>query len=96
MLLFNSFINGKYGGGAEDPVAASQNAAPAISGAIAQADGAGTEVQWSRSHLGRQGERSLYMDFFAGSLSPNNNLLRIRVATLDLALEEHNDNGGAG
>lgn len=84
MLLFNSFINGKNGGGAEDPVLASQNAAPAASGAtlrqtVIGLKFSGPDLPWNGKASG-----SLYMDFFAGSSTPNNNLLRIRVATLDL------------
>jgi hypothetical protein len=84
MLLFNSFVNGKFGGGAEDPVVASQNAAAAASGASLRQTVIGLKFNGPDLPWGGKASGSLYMDFFAGSLTPNNNLMRIRVATLDL------------
>jgi hypothetical protein len=83
MLLFNSFLNGKYGGGAQYPVTASQTAASA-SGATLRQTVLGLKFNGPDLPWGGKASGSLYMDFFAGSLSPGNNLLHIRVATLDL------------
>ena len=84
MLLFNTFINGKFGGGAEDPATASENAATAESGASLRQTVLGLKFSGPDLPLGGKASGSLYMDFFAGSPAPNNNLLHIRVATLDL------------
>jgi hypothetical protein len=84
MLLFNTFMNGKFGGGAEDAVTASQNAAAAESGASLRQTVLGLKFNGPDLPGGGKASGSVYMDFFAGSLAPNNNLLHIRVATLDL------------
>jgi hypothetical protein len=84
MFLFNSFINGRYGGGAEDPAAARQNTAAAASGASLRQTVLGLKFNGPGLLWGGKASGSLYMDFFAGSQSPDNNLLHIRVATLDL------------
>jgi hypothetical protein len=85
MLLFNSFINGKYGGGAEDPLSAGRTAGAATSGATLRQTVLGLKFNGPDLPWGGKASGSLYMDFFAGSLSPGNNLLHIRVAALDLA-----------
>jgi hypothetical protein len=85
MLLFNSFINGRYGGTGEDPVAAGANAASATSGATLRQTVLGLKFNGPDILWGGKASGSLYMDFFSGSLTPSSNLLRIRVATLDLA-----------
>ena len=77
------FQNGKYGGGAEDPVAASQNAAAAASGASLRQTVIGLKFNGPDLPGGGKASGSLYMDFSRDSV-PNDNLLRIRVATLDL------------
>jgi hypothetical protein len=66
-------------------VAASQNAAPATGGASLRQTVLGLKFNGPDLPGGGKASGSLYMDFFAGSLAPNNNLLRIRVATLDLS-----------
>ncbi len=84
MLLFNSFANGKNGGGAEDPVSAGHTATAAASGASLRQTVLGLKFSGPDLAWGGKASGSLYMDFFAGSLAPGNNLLHIRVATLDL------------
>jgi hypothetical protein len=85
MLLFNSFINGKYSGGAEDPTTAGQSVAAATNGASVRQTVLGLKFSGPDLPGGGKASGSLYMDFFGGTLTPGDNLLRIRVATLDLS-----------
>jgi len=84
MLLFNAFENGKYGGGSQDPTAGGLNRTPASSGASLRQTVLGLKFNGPDLPGGGKASGSLYMDFFAGTSSPFNNLLRIRIATLDL------------
>jgi hypothetical protein len=84
MLLFNSFINGRSGGGAQDPVAASLNTSAATDGASVRQTILGLKFNGPSLPGGGNASGSIYMDFFGGSSSPGNSLLRIRTATLDL------------
>jgi hypothetical protein len=85
MLLFNAFENGKYGGGAQDATAAGPNRAPASSGGSLRQTVLGLKFNGPDLPGGGKASGSLYMDFFAGTSAPFNNLLHLRVATLDLA-----------
>lgn len=85
MLLFNAFENGRYGGAGQDPAAANLNRAPASSGASLRQTVLGLKFNGPDLPGGGKASGSLYMDFFAGTSSPFNNLLHIRVATVDLA-----------
>jgi hypothetical protein len=85
MLLFNAFENGKYGNGNQDPAGASLIRSPAASGASLRQTVLGLKFNGPSLPGGGKASGSLYMDFFAGTSTPSNNLLRIRIATLDLA-----------
>lgn len=84
MLLFNAFENGRNGGSAQDPTAANLNAAPAFSGASLRQTVLGLKFNGPDLPGGGKASGQFYMDFFAGTSSPFNNLLHIRIATLDL------------
>lgn len=84
MLLFNAFANGKDAGGAQDPAAAALNASPAFSGASLRQTVLGLKFNGPDLPGGGKASGQFYMDFFAGSQAPFNNLLHIRIATLDL------------
>jgi hypothetical protein len=84
MLLFNAFENGKYTTGGQNPTAGSLNRGPASSGASLRQTVLGLKFNGPDLPGGGKASGSLYMDFFAGTSSPFNNLLHIRIATLDL------------
>jgi hypothetical protein len=84
MLLFNAFSNGKYSGTAQDPTVATLARGPASSGASLRQTVIGLKFNGPDLPGGGKATGSLYMDFFAGTPSPFNNLFHIRIATLDL------------
>jgi hypothetical protein len=84
MLLFNAFMNGKSGGGAQDPVAAGATSGLASSGASLRQTVLGLKFNGPDLPGGGKASGSLDMDFFAGNSAPFHNLLHIRVATVDL------------
>ncbi len=86
MLLFNAYANGRYSGTVfSDPVAAAAVAGQRTSGATLRQTVLGLRFFGPDLPGGGKVLGSLYMDFFSGSLQPNNNILRLRLATLDLA-----------
>jgi hypothetical protein len=85
MLLFNAFSNGKYSGAGQDPTAAAFNRGAASSSASLRQTVIGLKFNGPQLPGGGKVSGSLYMDFFAGTASPFNNLLHLRIATIDLA-----------
>ncbi|MDQ6665489.1 MAG: hypothetical protein M3Z23_13990 [Acidobacteriota bacterium] len=85
MLLFNAFANGKSSGTSQDPVAARRDPSSSSSGASFRQTVLGLKFSGPDLPGGGKASGSLYMDFFAGTPEPDNHLLRIRVATVDLA-----------
>ncbi len=86
MLLFNAFHNGEYAGSSlNDPVTASAAAGQRLDGATFRQTVLGLEFFGPSLPGGGKASGSVYMDFFAGSIAPANNLLHLRLATLDLA-----------
>jgi hypothetical protein len=85
MLLFNAFHNGEYGGGQEYPVVAGLSTARASSGASFRQTVLGLKFNGPELPGGGKATGSFYMDFWAGTATPNNNLFHIRLATIDLA-----------
>ena len=85
MLLFNAFSNGAYSGSsASDPVVANAAAGGRTDGATFRQTVLGLRFFGPELPWGGQASGSVYMDFFAGSLQPGNNLFRLRLATLDM------------
>jgi hypothetical protein len=85
MLLVNAFSNGRYGGSSlNDPVAASLNPGPRLSGGTFRQTVIGLRFNGPDLIGGGKVSGALYMDFFGGSIAPNNNLVRLRIATLNL------------
>lgn len=84
MLLFNAFMNGRSGG-SEYPVVASQTPSGATDGATLRQTVLGLRFNGPDLPGGGKASGSIYMDFFSGTTAPNNNLVRLRIATLDLA-----------
>ena len=85
MLLFNAFHNGKYGGTLQDPVTAGLTPSPASTGATFRQTVLGLKFHGPDLPGGGKVSGSFYMDFWGGNSSPDNNLLRIRLATIDFA-----------
>lgn len=84
MLLFNAFENGRNSGGAEYPVLAGANASTATDGATVRQTILGLKFSGPALPFGGKVDGSVYMDFFAGELSPYDNVLHIRTAALNL------------
>jgi hypothetical protein len=85
MMLFNAFMNGRNAGTAQYPTTASLNTAPAPDGATLRQTVLGLKFNGPSLPGGGKASGTLYMDFFSGTTAPNNNLVRLRIATLDLA-----------
>jgi hypothetical protein len=84
MLLFNAFRNGRYGGTLQDPVSAQLTPSAANTGATFRQTVLGLKFNGPNLPGGGTSSGSVYMDFWGGSAAPNNNLFRLRLATLAL------------
>ncbi len=84
MLLFNAFRNGKNAGTSLYPVVAAFNSGPTPSGASLRQTVLGLTFNGPSLPWGGKATGSVYMDFFAGSALPEDHILHLRVATLDL------------
>ncbi len=83
MVLFNGFLNGRASGGQQNPVVASPANNSAAGGASLSQSVLGLKFQGPRVWGGGQVRGALYMDFFGGSSSSLNHLIRLRVATIE-------------
>ena len=82
-LLFNTFLNGRYSGGQEYPATAQTVAGPGSTGAGFRQTVIGLQFDgpsWAGAKIGG----TLFMDFFGGTSSSLNHLVRLRIATMDL------------
>jgi hypothetical protein len=85
MLLFNAFANGKYSGAAlNDPVTANLAPGQRLSGATLRQTVIGLKFNGPDLAGGGKVSGSVYMDFWGGTITPSNNLFRLRIATLNL------------
>lgn len=84
MLLFNSFLNGKGSGGADNPVVLPPNGGQASGGATFRQSVIGLKVDGPGVVGGGKVTGAIYMDFFGGGTGLNQTV-RLRVATLDAA-----------
>lgn len=84
MLLFNAFANGKESGGAQYPATAAINRGSETDGASLRQTIIGLKFNGPDLPWGGKASGSIYMDFFGGTSLPSNNLVRLRIATLDL------------
>jgi hypothetical protein len=83
MLLFNSFLNGAYAADRQDPVIASLTSGPRSGGASLRQTVLGLKFQAPEKIAGIDVSGAAYMDFFAGTGTSLNQLLRLRVASID-------------
>lgn len=84
MALFNVFSNGAYGGGAQYPTSASLQPGLSTAGGSFRQTILGFRFQGPEVAGGGKVSGSLYTDFWAGSESSLNHILRIRTATLSI------------
>jgi len=82
MLLFNTFLNGKGAGGADNPTVLPPNGAQASGGATFRQSVIGLKVDGPGLIGGGKLTGAAYMDFFGGGTGLNQTV-RLRVATLD-------------
>jgi hypothetical protein len=82
MLLFNTFLNGKGAGGADNPTVLPPNGGQASGGATFRQSVIGLKVDGPRLVGGGKVTGAIYMDFFGGGTGLNQTV-RLRVATLD-------------
>jgi hypothetical protein len=83
-LLFNAYANGANSGEHQYPTVAQTTAGPTGSGASFRQTVLGLQFDgptWAGAKLGG----TAYMDFWGGTSSSLNHLLRLRIATMDLA-----------
>ena len=83
MLLFNAFENGRSGT-SQYPVAAALTPGASSDRATVRQTIIGLKFNGPALPGGGTASGSINLDFFGGTASPNNNLLRIRTASLDL------------
>ncbi|HEV8416725.1 MAG TPA: hypothetical protein VGQ49_24235 [Bryobacteraceae bacterium] len=82
MLLFNTFLNGKGAGGADNPTVLSPTAAQASGGATFRQSVIGLKVDGPSLVGGGKVTGAVYMDFFGGGTGLNQTV-RLRIAKLD-------------
>jgi hypothetical protein len=85
MLLFNGFRNGRYSGGAEDPTVAASEAAQETSGGTIRQSILGLKFEAPEKIAGMEVSGSAYIDFFAGTGTSLDQVMRLRVASIDFA-----------
>jgi hypothetical protein len=85
MLLFNGFRNGRYSGGAEDPTIAASDAGQETSGGTIRQTILGLKFAAPEKIAGMEVTGSAYMDFFGGTGTSLNQLMRLRVASINFA-----------
>jgi hypothetical protein len=83
MVLFNSYVNGKYGGGAQDPTTAAPEAAARSDGATLRQTILGLKFQAPERVAGAEVSGEAYVDLFGGSGETLDQLVRLRIASLN-------------
>ena len=85
MLLFNAFANGRNSGGQEFPAVASLTPSGATDGGTLRQSVLGLKFDGPGIFAGGKVSGTLFMDFWGGSGTSLNQLVRVRVASLDFA-----------
>lgn len=83
MVLFNSYMNGKYGGGAEYPTTAAAEGAIHSSGAAFRQTIVGLKFQAPERVAGAEVSGDAYVDLFGGSGDGLDQLVRLRIASIN-------------
>jgi hypothetical protein len=84
MALFNAYSNGRYSGGAQNPLAASFAAGPDNDGATFRQTVIGLRFNGPETFAGGKVSGALDMDLWGGDSTSLNHLLRLRTATIRL------------
>jgi len=84
MALFNAFLNSKGAAGADNPSIVPIGPGPATGGATLRQSVIGLNYQGPETLWNGKLSGSLFMDFFAGTSQPLNNLMRIRIASIQV------------
>jgi hypothetical protein len=84
MALFNSFLNGRSNNNSENPTIASLAPGDATGGGTLRQTTLGLLFNGPLMFAGGKVSGSLYMDFFGGSTSSLNHLVRLRTASVNL------------
>ena len=83
-FLFNAYLNGQNSGTQQYPAVAQTTAAPSSTGASFRQSVIGLQFDgptWAGAKLGG----TAFVDFFSGSSSSLNHIIRLRIATIDFA-----------
>ena len=83
MVLFNSYLNGKYGGGGQDPTTAAADSGARSGGATLRQTIVGLKFQAPERVAGAEISGAAYVDLFGGSGATLDQLVRLRVASID-------------
>jgi len=83
MLLFNSYMNGKYGGGEQDPTTAAPEAGTRSDGATFRQTIVGLKFQAPERVAGAEVSGDAYVDLFGGSGDALDELVRLRIASIN-------------
>ena len=83
MVLFNTYLNSRQGGGSEYPTAAALTSSPEAAGATLRQTVIGLVYHGPQTFLGGTVHGSLYMDFFTGGVNFNSTL-RLRTGSISL------------
>ena len=83
MVLFNTYLNSRQGGGNEYPTAAALTSGPEAAGATLRQTVIGLVYHGPQTFLGGTVHGSVYMDFFTGGVNFNSTL-RLRTASISL------------
>jgi hypothetical protein len=84
MALFNAFLNGRYGGNAQYPVVAGLKEGAYNNGGSFRQSILGFRFQGPNTLLGGKISGSLYLDLFGGSGQSLNQLIRLRIARIQV------------
>jgi len=83
MVLFNSYLNGRYGGGQQDPTTAAPAAGARFDGATLRQTIVGLKFQAPERVAGAEISGAAYADLFGGSGTALDQLVRLRIASID-------------
>ena len=84
MALFNAYVNGRNNNNTENPTIASLGPSHATGGATLRQSTLGLLFNGPQTFLGGKVSGSLNVDFFGGSTSSLNHMVRLRTAAIDL------------
>ncbi|MBZ5609242.1 MAG: hypothetical protein LAP38_13345 [Acidobacteriia bacterium] len=84
MALFNAYVNGRYNNQSDNPTIASYLPGDATGGGTLRQSTLGLLFNGPATFAGGKVSGSLYMDFFGGSTSSLNHLVRLRTASINL------------